>query len=448
MDVQATGQIMLGRRGLLAWGGRLAGAGAVGAFLPGMAWAQAAEKYPTIKAEFESYVSSGKLPGVLATIGRASGMPDVIAVGTQGLGEKTPVNIDTLWRVYSMTKPITGMAAMILVGEGKMKLDQPISEFLPEFANMQILVGYDTLAHKFITRPAKNKILMKHVFTHTSGIAYPPFSNLGREGYLSANVTIAFPKANTKLTLADIAQTTAKLPLVHEPGESWNYGMNLEVLGRVIEVLDGRTFADFLRQEIFAPLKMNRTFVGVPVEEWKNMSQVYTQNKSGKKSVYTDEVGKKLLGFSTEMTMDYYKNTNTPLAMGGTDIISNVDDYARFFQMLLNYGQLDGVQLLSKKTVEMIEKPLFDVATKDGVAMGVTGRSQFKAGVTVYVYPEEQAKFETISAGSYFWLGYFGTQFWIDRKEDMFSMVFMQLAPEPTGHNGKYRHLVWGSIAK
>jgi CubicO group peptidase (beta-lactamase class C family) len=146
--------------------------------------------------------------------------------------------------------------------------------------------------------------------------------------------------------------------------------------------------------------------------------------------------------------MDFWKDTNTQLAMGGTDVMSNVDDYARFFQMLLNYGELDGARILSKKTVEMIEKPLFDVATKDGVAMGVTGRSQFKAGVTVYVYPEEQAKFETISAGSYFWLGYFGTQFWIDRKEDMFSMVFMQIAPEPTGHNGKYRHLVWGSIAK
>ena len=164
--------------------------------------------------------------------------------------------------------------------------------------------------------------------------------------------------------------------------------------------------------------------------------------------MYTDEVGKKLLGFSADMSMDFYKNTNTTLAMGGTDVISNVDDYARFFQMLLNYGELDGARVLSKKTVEMIEKPLFDVATNDGVAKGTTGRSQFKAGVTVYVYPEEQAKFETISAGSYYWKGYFGTQYWIDRKEDMIGMVFLQIAPEPTRFNEKFRHLVWGSIAK
>lgn len=327
-------------------------------------------------------------------------------------------------------------------------MDTPLETILPEFANMQILVGYDTLKHQFITRPAKNKILMKHVFTHTSGIAYPPFSSLGREGYLNAGITIAFPKGDTKLTIAEIIRSVAKLPLVHEPGESWTYGMNLEVLGRVIEVLDGRTFADFLRQEIFTPLKMTRTFVGVTPNEWKNMSQVYTQDKSGKKSVYTDEAGKRLLGFSADMSMDYYKNTNTPLAMGGTDVVSNVDDYARFFQMFLNYGELDGARILSKKTIEMIEKPLFDVATNDGVAKGVTGRSQFKAGVTVYVYPEEQAKFETISAGTYFWKGYFGTQFWVDRKEDMIGMVFIQIAPEPTRFNEKFRHLAWGSIAK
>lgn len=388
------------------------------------------------------------IPGSIGMIVRHGKVVYKKAFGKANLETGEAMRTDHLFRMASMSKIITAVAGLKLYERGLFTMDTPLGDILPEFANMQVLIGYDTVKHEFITRPAKNKILMKHVFTHTSGIAYPPFASLGHEAYVKANITFAFPKVKSGLKLAEIIQSAAKLPLTHEPGESWTYGMNLEVLGRVIEKLDGRSFPDFLRQEIFAPLKMNRTYLGVPTEEWKNVTQVYTRKSNGQLGIYTDQVGRDLMGFSTETSMDFWKDTNTQLAMGGTDVMSNVDDYARFFQMLLNYGELDGTRILSKKTVEMIEKPLFDVATKDGVAMGVTGRSQFKAGVTVYVYPEEQAKFETISAGSYFWLGYFGTQFWIDRKEDMFSMVFMQLAPELTGHNGKYRHLVWGSIAK
>lgn len=388
------------------------------------------------------------IPGSIGMIVRHGKVVYKKAFGKANLETNESMRTDHLFRMASMTKIVTAVAALKLYEKGLFTMETPLEKILPEFKDMQILVGYDSATNKFITRPAKNKILMKHLFTHTSGIVYPPFATLGRDGYINANVVSAFPKANSKNTLSNIIQGVSKFPLAHEPGESWTYGMNLDVLGRVIEVLDGRSFPDFLRQEIFTPLKMKRTFIGVPKEEWKNVTQVYTRDQSGKLGIYDDAVAKMLLGFSTESGMDYWKDTNTQLALGGTDIISCVDDYARFFQMLLNYGQLDGAQIIGKKTVEMIEKPLFELESKDPVAKGVTGSTKYRSGISVYVYPEEQVKFEEISAGSYFWLGYFGTQFWIDRKEDMFAIVMMQIAPENSGHNNKFRHFVWGSLTK
>lgn len=388
------------------------------------------------------------IPGSIGMIVRHGKIVYKKAFGKANLESNEPMRTDHLFRMASMTKIVTAVAALKLYERGLFTMETPLEDILPEFKNMQILVGYDDVTKKFITKPAKNKILMKHLFTHTSGVAYPPFATLGREGYLNSNVIAAFPKANSNTSLAAIIQDVAKLPLTHEPGESWTYGMNLDILGRVIEVLDGRSYPDFLRQEIFAPLKMKRTFIGVPKEEWKNVTQVYTKDAAGKLSIYDNAVGKALLGFSTGSSMDYWKNTNTQIALGGTDIVSCVDDYARFFQMLLNYGELDGAQIIGKKTVEMLEKPLFELESKDPVAVGVTGSTKYRSGISVYVYPENQVKFEEISAGTYFWLGYFGTQFWIDRKEDMFAIVMMQIAPENTGHNVKFRHFVWGSIAK
>lgn len=388
------------------------------------------------------------IPGTIGMIVRHGKVVYKKAFGKANLETNESMRTDHLFRMASMTKIVTAVAALKLYERGLFTMETPLEDILPEFKNMQILIGYDDATKKFITKPAKNKILMKHLFTHTSGVAYPPFATIGREGYINSNVVSAFPKAHSNKTLASIIQDVAKLPLAHEPGESWTYGMNLDILGRVIEVLDGRSYPNFIRQEIFAPLKMKRSFIGVPKEEWKNMTQVYTRDNSGKLGVYDDAVAKALLGFSSESGMDYWKDTNTQLALGGTDIVSCVDDYARFFQMLLNYGQLDGAQIIGKKTVEMLEKPLFELESKDPVAFGVTGSTKFRSGISVYVYPENQVKFEEISEGTYFWLGYFGTQFWIDRKEDMFAIVMMQIAPEISGHNNKFRHFVWGSINK
>ena len=411
MDVQATGQIMLGRRGLLAWGGRLAGAGAVGAFLPGMAWAQAAEKYPTIKAEFDSYVSSGKLPGVLATIGRASGLPDVIAVGTQGLGEKTPVNIDTLWRVYSMTKPITGMAAMILVGEGKMKLDQPISEFLPEFANMTVLTDPEKSMDAV---PAKNQITVRHLLTHTAGLGYSiitkgPLLQAYLDNGITPGIVSRFPIPGQPTStptpdLKTFSERLAKLPLVAEPGTKWSYSISLDLLGRVIEVASGMDFEAFLKTRIFEPLKMNSSYFQVPKSETPRLVSNYAP------------VNGVLFPIDPAATSIYLDKP--AFAFGGAGVVCSARDYDRFLNMLANYGELDGVRIMSPKTAALAMSDLLPPAVStDGAFLSGAG---FGAGGRVGKGANE---------GVYGWGGAAGTVAFVDPKRKLRAICMAQYMP-------------------
>ncbi len=411
MDVQATGQIMLGRRGLLAWGGRLAGAGAVGAFLPGMAWAQAAEKYPTIKAEFDSYVSSGKLPGVLATIGRASGLPDVIAVGTQGLGEKTPVNIDTLWRVYSMTKPITGMAAMILVGEGKMTLDQPISEFLPEFANMTVLTDPEKSMDAV---PAKNQITVRHLLTHTAGLGYSiitkgPLLQAYLDNGITPGIVSRFPIPGQPTStptpdLKTFSERLAKLPLIAEPGTKWSYSISLDLLGRVIEVASGMDFEAFLKTRIFEPLKMNSSYFQVPKSETPRLVSNYAP------------VNGVLFPIDPASTSIYLDKP--AFAFGGAGMVCSARDYDRFLNMLANYGELDGVRIMSPKTAALAMSDLLPPAVStdgtyaDGAGFGAGGRVGKGA-----------------NEGVYGWGGAAGTVAFVDPKRKLRAVCMAQYMP-------------------
>lgn len=411
MDVQATGQIMLGRRGLLAWGGRLAGAGAVGAFLPGMAWAQAAEKYPTIKAEFDSYVSSGKLPGVLATIGRASGLPDVITVGTQGLGEKTPVNIDSLWRVYSMTKPITGMAAMILVGEGKMKLDQPISEFLPEFANMTVLTDPEKSMDAV---PAKNQITVRHLLTHTAGLGYSiitkgPLLQAYLDNGITPGIVSRFPIPGQPTStptpdLKTFSERLAKLPLVAEPGTKWSYSISLDLLGRVIEVASGMDFEAFLKTRIFEPLKMNSSYFQVPKSETPRLVSNYAP------------VNGVLFPIDPAATSIYLDKP--AFAFGGAGMVCSARDYDRFLNMLANYGELDGVRIMSPKTAALAMSDLLPPAVStdgtyaDGAGFGAGGRVGKGA-----------------NEGVYGWGGAAGTVAFVDPKRKLRAVCMAQYMP-------------------
>jgi len=409
--MQVNGQAMIGRRGFLTWGGQLAAAGAIGALAPTRAWARATDLYPTVRAQLESYVSSGKLPGLLATIGRAAGMPNVVAVGTQGLGETTPVNIDTLWRIYSMTKPITGIAAMILVDEGKMKLDQPIADFLPEFANMTVLTDPDKHLNAV---PAKTQITLRHLLTHTAGLGYSiittgPLLKAYLDNGITPGIVSRFPIPGQPTSaptpdLKTFSERLAKLPLIAEPGTKWSYSISLDLLGRVIEVASGMDFEAFLKTRIFEPLKMNSSYFQVPQSETKRFVSNYAP------------VNGVLFPIDPASTSIYL---NKPaFAFGGAGMVTSARDYDRFLNMLANYGELDGVRVMSTAAAKL--------AMSDLLPSGVSTDGTFAAGAG---FGAGGRVGKGANDGVFGWGGAAGTEAFVDPRSKLRAICMAQYMP-------------------
>jgi CubicO group peptidase (beta-lactamase class C family) len=411
MNMQVNGQAMIGRRGFLTWGGQLAAAGAIGALAPTRALARATDLYPTVRAQLESYVSSGKLPGLLATIGRAAGMPNVVAVGTQGLGETTPVNIDTLWRIYSMTKPITGIAAMILVDEGKMKLDQPIADFLPEFANMTVLTDPDKNLNAV---PAKTQITLRHLLTHTAGLGYSiittgPLLKAYLDNGITPGIVSRFPIPGQPTSaptpdLKTFSERLAKLPLIAEPGTKWSYSISLDLLGRVIEVASGMDFEAFLKTRIFEPLKMNSSYFQVPQSETKRFVSNYAP------------VNGVLFPIDPASTSIYL---NKPaFAFGGAGMVTSARDYDRFLNMLANYGELDGVRVMSTAAAKL--------AMSDLLPSGVSTDGTFAAGAG---FGAGGRVGKGANDGVFGWGGAAGTEAFVDPRSKLRAICMAQYMP-------------------
>lgn len=409
MEMQTIGQTMLGRRGFLGWSGALV---ATTALAPAQLWAKAAaEKYPTIKAQFDSYVSSGKLPGLLATIGKGAAPIDVIAVGNIAQGSKTPVDADTLWRVYSMTKPITGIAAMMLVGEGKMKLDQPIADFLPEFAKMTVLTDPD---NSLAAVPAKNQITVRHLLTHTAGLGYSiltkgPLLQRYKDEGINPAVFSRFPiPGETPFAptpdLKTFADRVAKLPLIAEPGTKWSYSLSLDLLGRVIEVASGTGFEAFLKTRLFEPLKMTSSYFQVPASETNRFVTNYAL------------VNGVLFPVDPAPTSIYLDKP--AFAFGGAGLVCSAKDYDRFLHMLQNGGELDGARIMSAETAALAMSNLLPAGVKtDGTFIAGAGNG---AGGRVGL-----GAFE----GTFGWGGAAGTVGFVDTKRKLRGVCMAQYVP-------------------
>ncbi|MBN8810392.1 MULTISPECIES: serine hydrolase [unclassified Sphingomonas] len=393
-------------RGLIGFGFGLA-------VLASPALAQTAPKPPAapdVAAETalaKRYVAEGKVPGIVILAGRPDGSVTVVSEGRVA-DEATAhkADRDSLWRVYSMTKPITGIAAMILIEEGKLKLDQPIGDFIPAFKTMKVLVDP---AKDLTTRPATRPITVRNLLTHTAGLGYniitkgPLLDEYNRLGINPAQVNEQMEVQMAALrpgSLEEFANRTASLPLIAEPGAKWSYSISLDILGRVIEVASGMPFDQFVNTRIFKPLKMEQSYWTVPADKVGNFASNYVF--MGTTRVPADPAASSI----------YLKKPEFPY--GGAGLVMSARDYDRFLHMLLNRGELDGVRILKPETVAVAMSNLLpagaDTSILNETAKDTGAQMGFGAGGSVYLgdVPGGPGK------GTFGWGGAAGTIAWVD----------------------------------
>ena len=413
----------------LAAGSALAGAPAGSALL---ARTLRRPQWPHITRLIDDYVGSGKLANMVATMGWGQNAPTQMARGTLALGGTVRADIDSLYRIYSMTKPITGMATMMLIDVGKLRLDQPLADILPEFTNMRVLKKDDGPVED--TVPAERPITIRHLLTHTAGLGYNiiqkgPIKNLyERTGLLPGQVSRfpipGFGDYETVRGLDEFAKRLARVPLVYQPGTKWSYSVSLDLLGRVIEVASGVAFDEFLRTRIFEPCGMTSTWFRVPRSEVSRLTTNYAV------------VGQVLIPVDPAAASIYLDEPAFPF--GGAGLVSSGRDYDRFLRMLVGFGMIDGKRVMSEAAVRLGTSNLLPegVSTKGTYADG----SGFGAGGRVGLGAQE---------GSYGWGGAAGTVGLVNVKLGLRGNLMTQYMPsEAYPIHAKFPEAVLADVAE
>jgi CubicO group peptidase (beta-lactamase class C family) len=398
-----------------------------------------AERLARAETVVRAAIDRGDVAGAVTLVARDGKLVHLAASGRPDVDRPDPMRPDTLFLLASMTKPVTSVAALILYEDGRLLLSDPISKFLPEFADMQVL-GEGTAAggDSPPAVPARRRITVRDLLTHRSGLTYGAFDN-GPAGrlYREAKVVDGFPERDT-LTQAENVATLARVPLVHQPGTRWRYGLSTDVLGRLVEVVSGQSLEDFMRERIFAPLAMRETSFFVPDAALDRLAWVHTKGEDGRLRRLRD--GERI----GEVTVSRarYRGSRQFLS-GGAGLIGTATDYARFLQMLLDKGQLDGVRILSRKSVELMTVSHTSDLTPSPLGPG----AGFGLGVAVTTDLGGSAQLGSV--GAYRWGGVFGTDFWVDPRERLIGVLMIQLYPNSEAALGeRFKAMVYQAIER
>lgn len=378
-----------------------------------------------IDATLSRFVESGRVAGISALVMEKGEEVYFNALGYANIEEQVPMSRNTIMRIYSMTKPITGVALMKLYEQGAFQLDDPVSRYLPEFADVTVFTGVDAAGNLILEPPAR-PLTIRDLTRHTSGFTRDEHAQLG-------SLLRAADPMNPNNTLSEMARKLASVPLMAQPGEQWIYGPSVDVQALLVERLSKEPFDVFMHEHVLEPLKMNNTSYVVPESDRSRFAALY---------VYADGALNR-----APHDRDLYDNTRDwALKPGGFGLTSTIDDYMRFTQMLVNEGSLEGVHILKPETVKLMATNQLADSVTDRMWLPSKGRVGFGIDFAVRTEPPHSPEEKNGIVGEFFWDGAASTLFWVDPVNELTAVLFVQIFPFNNELHKEFRDAVYGPV--
>jgi len=368
------------------------------------------ERLNNISVKMQEYVDNGNAPGFVTLVARKGQVVHYETCGYRDVEAQLPVEKDTIFRIYSMTKPITSIALMQLYEQGKFQLYDPVKRYIPEYGKTKVFAGVGILGNELVEQ--ETPMTIHQLLTHTAGLTYGFFyDNPVEEMYRNSIFR------NSTVTLEEKIRSMAQYPLIAQPGTKWNYSISTDVCGYLVEVISGMPFADYLQEHIFGPLGMTDTAFHITEDKFDRFAKLYQSN-------FMDGSFHEFMGSPHIPLKDYSKPTRTP--GGGGGLISTTEDYLKFTHMLLNKGEYEGTRIIGRKTLEFMttnhlkpEQRPFTLGTTTYHGKG------FGLGFSVLMNPAQTGVINSV--GTFEWSGAATTKFWVDPREQIVCILMTQL---------------------
>ena len=387
------------------------------------------DRLANINRKLSAYVEAGYVAGFVTLVARQGEVVHLEAIGYRDAGQRLPIELDTIFRIYSMTKPVTSVALMMLYERGKFQLTDPVGKYIPAFAKTRVLSGYGFLGKELVEQDPP--MTVQHLLTHTAGLSYgffydTPIDEMYRDSIFRSETA----------SLEEKILGMAELPLRRQPGTAWNYSIATDVCGYLLQVLADMPFEDFLQQEIFDPLGMVDTQFNVPAEKAHRFAKLYQYRP-------VDGSFREFAGAPNIPFHDFSKPASAP--SGGGGLVSTISDYWQFARMLLNRGESNGVRILGRKTLEfMTMNHLRSELLPIDIGGNTIGGRGFGLGFDVVIDPPQTGVLN--STGTYGWSGAAATNFWVDPHEQIVGIIMTQLMDNLLSFQADFRALTYQAL--